>query len=85
MLIRILYIYTTYIHHILLLTSSVIAAFAIAAAPQMVRLTRAEALKARGELYVTGPMPVLYAALTLAVFGDAARDILDPRFWSRRS
>ena len=61
-----------------------IAAFAIAAAPQMVRLSRAEALKARSELYVTGPMPVLYAALTLAVIGDAARDILDPRFWSRR-
>ena len=128
----------------------------------MVRLSRAEALKARGELYVTaaeaagagplrillrhvlpngaGPMAVLAAslleqaivaeaslsflglgapppdpswgrmlregtggfleaspwltlfpaaALTLAVFsfaviGDAARDILDPRFWSRR-
>ena len=143
-------------------TSSVIAAVAIAATPQMVRLARAEALKARGELYVTaaeaagagplrillrhvlpngaGPMAVLAAslleqaivaeaslsflglgapppdpswgrmlregtggfleaspwltlfpaaALTLAVFsfaviGDAARDILDPRFWSRR-
>ena len=143
-------------------TSSVITAVAIAATPQMVRLARAEALKARGELYVTaaeaagagplrillrhvlpngaGPMAVLAAslleqaivaeaslsflglgapppdpswgrmlregtggfleaapwltlfpaaALTLAVFsfaviGDAARDILDPRFWSRR-
>ncbi len=143
-------------------TGSVIAAVAVAATPQMVRLARAEALKARGELYVTaaeaagagqlrilvrhvlpngaGPMAVLAAslleqaivaeaslsflglgapppdpswgrmlregtggfletapwltlfpaaALTLAVFsfaviGDAARDVLDPRFWSRR-
>ena len=44
-----------------------------------------------GGFLETAPWLTLFpaAALTLAVFsfaviGDAARDILDPRFWSRR-